>query len=173
MKNQNPHFSIGRDYQVFFRNPNQVHPKVLATSFHPLPFHVTTAVVGQWSPLLPIALSPSLWRIEPIYRTYRCLVTVSPTHPTYPPLEGAPGWRWWFGWAEEADGGGKGMTGLNDRIVEGSWRDRLERRVGGARAPRRKWAGATPDRRRPSHTILEAIPPPRQSTVGIRIVNNP
>jgi len=39
---------------------------------------------------------------------------------------------------KEADGGGKGMTGLNDRIVEGSWRDRLERRVGGARALRRK-----------------------------------
>lgn len=49
----------------------------------------------------------------------------------------------------------------------------MERRAGGARAPRRERAGATPDRRRPSHTILEAIPPPRQSTVGIRIVNNP
>jgi len=95
------------------------------------------------------------------------------TYPPYLPSARGCSWRWWFGWAEEADGGGKGMTGLNDRIVEGSWRDRLERRVGGARAPRRKWAGATPDCRRPSHTILEAIPPPRQSTVGIRIVNNP
>lgn len=56
MKNQSPHFSIGEDHQVFFRNPNQ---GSMATSFHPLLLHVTTVVVGQWSPS-PYHSFPSL-----------------------------------------------------------------------------------------------------------------
>lgn len=74
-----------------------------------------------------------------------------------------------------AVGGGKGTTGLNDRIVEG--RAVGDRLVCGGQGVRvrfiAKRAGATPDRRRPSHTICEAIPPPRQSIVGIRKGSNP
>jgi len=76
--------------------------------------------------------------------------------------------------AEGVAGGGEGTAGFNDRIARGVAEGSSgERRAGGARAPGREQAGATPDRRRPSHTILEAVPPPRQSTVRIRTVNNP
>lgn len=81
------------------------------------------------------------------------------------------------------------MDGVGGSGSEGvAWRERatterqdgrreLEGSVGGGQGVRAcassERAGATPDRRRPSHTILRTIPPPRQSSVRIRTVNNP
>lgn len=169
---------------MFFGNSNQVHREHrerAATSFRPLPARrVTTErarggtrgrVVGRPPPCR--ALSPLSCGGSSRYTEH--IGVSSPYHlSTLPHVRG----RSWMALVARAAKGWRGERGrrLNDRTdgrreLGGSVGK--TRRAGGCACASSERAGATPDRRRPSHTILRTIPPPRQSSVRIRTVDNP